>query len=107
MRPLLYHRRFVQFGRFAGHRGRRVQSRNQIAPPAAKRLLEASQIIHRHIPGSRLDALQRAQIHVGTFGQDLLRHVGTQPQRMEIARNEDMPESPLLESGSICLILQG
>ena len=83
-------RSFARLGLFRGRRRQRIQAHNQIAPAAAQGRLKASQVIYRHVPGSRLDALQGTQVHLGTPGQNLLRQPGAQAQGMEVVRDNDV-----------------
>lgn len=70
-------------GSFAGH---------QVAPGAAQGTPKTVEIIHRHIPLPRLDALKRAQIDPGSFRQFFLSQLRLHPLPANVPPYGDMRE---------------
>ena len=68
--------------------GESVQSLVQVPPLAAKRRLEAPEIIDGHVPGAGFNPLQRAQVNIGAFRQLFLRQFRTQPETVNVASDD-------------------
>ena len=65
-----------------------IQSLVQIPPLAAKRGLEAPEVIDGHIPRAGFNPLQRAQVNIGAFRQLFLRQFRTQPETVNVASDD-------------------
>jgi len=67
-----------------------IEAPNQIPPPAPEAALESGKIIHRHIPRTRLDPLERAKIHINGLRELFLGQFSSEPQPEDVPPDNDM-----------------
>jgi len=67
-----------------------VETPNQLTPPAAEHALKPGQIIHRHIPRTSLNPLERAKVHVNGLRELFLSQLSSQPQPEDVPPNNNM-----------------
>lgn len=67
-----------------------IETPNQIPPPAPEAAPESGKIIHRHIPRTRLDPLERAKVHINGLRELFLGQFSSEPQPEDVPPDNNM-----------------
>ena len=78
----------LRSGRSPTLAGDSIESLMQIPPLATKSGLDASEVIHRHVPRTGFDPLQRAQVDADFLREFFLRQIRTQPKTVNVTSND-------------------
>lgn len=70
--------------------GQIIKAPEQIPPPTPQPALESLEVIHRHVPGTGLDPLQRTAVHIHNLRQLFLSQFPPQPQPEDVPPDNNM-----------------